>query len=220
MESALTKRIIVFSPLAALLKSFGFSIPIPHNCSLRATFRQRFWAISLPKGHPASAYSLADVALWNDTIYDHMKILLSVLALMLPILGQSRKHDQLRGVALMEESAAESYKVICQVLEDLGSRRTSRFQISCREMISDLKDQAFRSDEYASSQIDPALIVVRIKAEWDNLRDAAAKAYTYCGVAAQTSNKLNRKDRQIDCEKFKDAAAKVDQAIKAFVEEP
>jgi hypothetical protein len=148
-----------------------------------------------------------------------MKILLSFLALVLPMLGQSRRHDQLRDVALMEESAAESYQTICAVLEDLGSRKTSRFQMSCREMISDLKDQAFRSDEYAFSQTDTALIVVWIKAEWDNLRNAAAKAYTYCGVAAQTSRKLNRKDREIDCEKFKDAAAKVDLAIRTFVEE-
>jgi hypothetical protein len=120
----------------------------------------------------------------------------------------------------MEEPAAESYKTICEVLEDLGSRKTSRFQMSCREMISNLKDEAFRSDEYAFSQTDPALIVVRIKAEWDNLTNAAGKAYTYCRVAPQTSRKLDRKDREIDCEKFKDAAAKVDQAIRTFVEEP
>jgi hypothetical protein len=147
-----------------------------------------------------------------------MKIPLLILALVLPMLGQSRRHDQLRDVASMEKSTAESYTAICEVLGDLGSRR-AQFQMSCREMISDLKDQATRSDEFSFSQTDAAIILTRIKAEWDNLRNAAAKAYTYCGVAAQTSRKLNRPDRQIDCEKFKDAAAKVDQAIRTFVEE-
>jgi hypothetical protein len=149
-----------------------------------------------------------------------MKILLPLLALVLPLLGQTRRHDQLHAVAAMEEEAAENYKPICKTLEDLAYRKTTRFQMGCREMISDLKDQAIRSDEFASSQTDSDLRLTRIKAEGDNLTDAATKAYTYCGAATQISKKLNRNDTPLDCEKFKDAAAKVNEAIRRYVEEP
>ena len=136
------------------------------------------------------------------------------------MLGQSVKHDQLRAVASIEKAAAENYQAICEILDDLGSRRTAKFQMGCREMVSDLKDQAIRSDEFSFSQADPALIVTRIKAEADNLTDAATKAYAYCGAAAQISKKLNRKDRPPDCEKLKDADARAHEAMRRYFEEP
>ena len=149
-----------------------------------------------------------------------MIVLLAFLALALPVPGQSRRHDQLHAVASIEEAAAEDYKAICKILEDLGDRRTTRFQMGCLEMVSDLKDQAMRSDDFASSQADPALILTRIKAEGDNLTDAATKAYAYCGAAARTSRKLNPNDRPLDCEKLKDAAARMNETIRRYVEEP
>jgi hypothetical protein len=149
-----------------------------------------------------------------------MKLLLPLLALVLPMLAQSRRHEQLHAVASLEEETAENYKAICKTLEDLAYRKTTRFQMGCREMISDLKDQAIRSDEFASSQTDPDLILTRIKAEGDNLTDAATKASTYCGAATQISKRLNQKDTPLDCEKFKDAAAKVNEVIRRYVEEP
>src|SRR5579872_2143117 len=100
---------------------------------------------------------------WYDK--RNMRILLPLLALVLPMLGQSRRHDQLRAVASLEEETAENYKAVCKTLGDLAYKRTSRFQTGCLEMVSDLKDQAIRSDEFASSQTDPALILTRIKAE-------------------------------------------------------
>ena len=149
-----------------------------------------------------------------------MKLLHLVLALAVAMLGQSIKHDQLRTVASIEKAAAENYQAICEKLDDLGTRRTAQVQIGCREMVSDLKAQAIRSDEFSFNQADPALIATRIKAEADNLTDAATKAYAYCGSAAQMSRKLNRKDRPIDCEKLKDSDARMHQAIRRYFEEP
>ena len=149
-----------------------------------------------------------------------MKILLLVLALAVAMLGQSIKHDQLRAVASIEKATAEDYQAICEILDDLGTRKTAQVQIGCREMVSDLKAQAIRSDEFSFSQADAALILTRIKAEADNLTNAATKAYAYCGAAAQMSRKLNRKDRPLDCEKIKDADVRVHEAIRRYFEQP
>jgi hypothetical protein len=149
-----------------------------------------------------------------------MKTLHLILALAVPMLGQSLKQDQLRAVASIEKAAAENYQAICEILDELGSRRTAKFQMGCREMVSDLKDQATRSDEFSFSQADPALIVTRIKAEADYLTDAATKAYAYCGAAVQISRKLNRNDRPLDCEKLKDADARAHESIRRYFEEP
>jgi hypothetical protein len=149
-----------------------------------------------------------------------MRILLPIMWLVLPLLGQSRRHDQLHAVSSLEEETAETYKPICKALEDLAYRKASRMQMGCREMVSDLKDQAIRSDEFAAKETDPSVILTRIKAEEDNLTDAATKAHAYCAAAAQISRKLNQKDTPLDCEKLKDAAARVNELIRHYVDEP
>ena len=61
-----------------------------------------------------------------------MKTLHLILALAVPMLGQSLKQDQLRAVASIEKAAAENYQAICEILDELGSRRTAKFQLGCR----------------------------------------------------------------------------------------